>query len=119
MSVRGTLAALATAVMLTFTAAADPATASALPDEADAPIHRTNPVFPREALLARTSGAVVVDIDVDAAGVPVAVRVIESAPPGVFDQAVIDCVAQWRWAPKGAGGVAQARTIRQKIEFRF
>lgn len=121
MSVRGTLAALAAAATLALTAAAagDPAPAPALPDEADAPIHRTNPVFPPEALLAGTNGAVVVDIDLDAAGVPVAVRVVESSPPGVFDRAVTDCVKQWRWAPKTVGGVAKPRTIRQKLEFRL
>lgn len=124
MSDRRPFAAFIAAACLALTPVASanppaPAPSATMPDEADAPVHRTNPTFPREALTQRITGSVVVDIDVDAAGKPLAVRVVESTPTGVFDQAVIDCVTQWRWAPKPVDGVAEPRTIRQKLEFRF
>jgi TonB family protein len=57
------------------------------------------PAYPKEALAQNVSGKVVLEIDVDAKGNPVAVAVVESEPAGVFDASAVDAAKAWKFNP--------------------
>jgi TonB family protein len=57
-----------------------------------------NPVYPREAMPTKQDGWVLLQYDVSASGVPFNVVVLDSSPQGVFDQASINAIVQWRYA---------------------
>ena len=76
------------------------------------------PRYPREALANRISGKVVLAIDVDAQGTPLAVEVEQSEPAGVFDQAAIEAAMKWRLIPERKDGKPVAGRVRVPIEFK-
>ena len=55
------------------------------------------PDYPSKALADKVSGSVTVQFVVDTTGAPRDIRVVESTPPGVFDQAAVTAVKHWRW----------------------
>ena len=57
------------------------------------------PAYPKEALAQNVSGKVVLEIDVDAKGNPVAVTVVESEPAGVFDASAVAAAKEWKFNP--------------------
>lgn len=62
--------------------------------------------YPPAAKAAGVEGHVVVRYDVSAAGAVVNARVVEAAPPGIFDEAALECVKQWRFKARMANGEA-------------
>jgi TonB family protein len=62
------------------------------------------PVYPQIALSARVPGEIVVEATVVEDGTLRDIRVLRSVP--LLDQAVIDAVRQWRFAPPQVGGVS-------------
>ena len=75
------------------------------------------PKYPAEALRHARSGEVVLLVDIDAQGVPTGARVERSRPAGVFDQAVLDVVGQWRFEPERRNGVAVPGRLRVPVTF--
>jgi TonB family protein len=73
-------------------------------------ISKVLPVFPKIALMTKTYGTVVVDIQIDERG-----RVVKAIPvngPPALRSAVVDAVLQWKYTPasvRGAGVSSQAR----------
>ena len=63
-------------------------------------LYSINPIYPRAAMPVKQDGWVLLQYDVAAAGVPFNVVVLDSSPQGVFDQASIDALTQWRYARK-------------------
>jgi protein TonB len=59
-----------------------------------------NPVYPREAMPVKQDGWVMLQYDVSASGVPFNVIVLDSSPPGVFEQSSLNAILQWRYARK-------------------
>jgi TonB family protein len=57
------------------------------------------PAYPKEALAQNVSGKVVLEIDVDAKGNPLAVTVVESEPAGVFDASAVAAAKEWKFNP--------------------
>jgi len=45
------------------------------------------------------------------------VEVLESAPPGAFDRAAMDCLAQWVFEPAIYDGAPVATRAHQRIRF--
>lgn len=76
------------------------------------------PAYPAQALASRLSGKVVMEIDVDARGMPVSVSVEESEPAGVFDQAAVEAAMKWTFTPEVKDGKAVASRIRVPVEFK-
>jgi protein TonB len=63
-----------------------------------------SPRYPHDALQAKVQGEVVLDVVVDANGVPTDVQVSQSVP--MLDAAAIEAVRQWRYEPTLMNGVA-------------
>src|SRR3546814_9275067 len=72
----------------------------------DAPAHveiqsrmTAPPKYPADAVAARTTGKVVVIVDVAADGSVSGARVEKSEPAGVFDQVTLEAVKKWTFQP--------------------
>jgi periplasmic protein TonB len=62
------------------------------------------PTYPPLAKAAHVDGSVILEATIDEAGIVRDIRVLRSQP--MFDQAAIDAVRQWRYAPTRLNGVA-------------
>jgi periplasmic protein TonB len=78
-------------------------------------ISRVLPVYPEIARRLRTSGTVVVEVQIDEQGRPVKV-VAESGPAILYPEAV-NAVLQWRFKPATLDGVTVSSVIRVSIVF--
>jgi len=76
------------------------------------------PAYPAAALANRISGKVVMAIDIDAQGTPVAVEVEHSEPAGVFDQAATEAAMKWTFAPEFKHGKPVPARVRVPVEFK-
>ncbi len=94
-------------------AAVDPATLAASLKRT----RYTQPDYPRNALKQSLSGAVTLEYTVDTRGATRDIHVVEAAPPGVFDQAAINAVKHWRYAPMIVNGAAVAVPVRTRVRF--
>jgi TonB family protein len=98
---------------------------------ADAPeqprvVVRIAPRYPRQAYEEGIEGSVTLEANVLADGSVDAVRVVDSEPSGVFDQAAVQAFSQWRFDPTqndrheiGSGLSATSLSVRQTIEFKL
>ena len=59
-----------------------------------------NPVYPRDVMATKQDGWVLLQYDVSSSGIPFNVVVLDSSPQGVFDQASINAITQWRYVRK-------------------
>lgn len=62
------------------------------------------PKYPREAVLNRTEGHVVVEFDIDERGTVENMSVLEAEPPDVFNEAALAATAQFTYLPKYVDG---------------
>ena len=81
------------------------------------PLDRPAPRFPAAAQRAGISGSVMVAVDVDERGRVKDARVVRSQPQGVFDQAALEAVRTWRFAPARNSAGSVASTVRQTLRF--
>ena len=81
------------------------------------PTVRVPPQYPYGA--ARREGRVVVQITVAADGTVAALSVLESDPPGVFDEAALDALRRWKFKPKTVDGTPVQQVGLQPIEFKM
>ena len=89
------------------------------PDTAAVARHRPSPIYPSDARQRGIEGFVVVRMRVDAAGRVTDVVVVESDPPGVFDQSARRAAQSYLFSPARAGGIAVATTLEQRMVFRL
>jgi TonB family protein len=83
------------------------------------PVVRALPRYPHNTDRAY-EGFVDVLIDLQADGGVLRVCVLEARPPGIFEQATVDAVRQWRYAPKDVASLPKNdRRIKVHIEFRL
>ena len=61
-------------------------------------------VYPQQAKAEQIEGKVIVRYDVSAEGVIANIEIIESEPPGIFDEAVLAYVRTWRFTPATKNG---------------
>jgi TonB family protein len=76
-----------------------------------------SPEYPVTAMAKRIAGSVTLEYTVDTSGAPRDVHVVEATPPGVFDQAAIKAVKQWRYAPPLVNGAAVEVPLRTRMRF--
>ena len=75
------------------------------------------PDYPQNAMEQRISGTVTLEYTVDVHGETRDVHVVEATPPGVFDQAAINAVRHWRYAPVVVNGSAVEVPTRTRVRF--
>jgi len=77
-------------------------------DQAPKLVERVPPEYPEEAHHLGTAGRVVLSILVGERGKVLKVKVVEAEPKGIFEEASLEAVEQWRFEP----GVYQGRAVR-------
>lgn len=82
-------------------------------------LRSTPAVYPMEALELGIEGWVDVDLIVDRNGEPRNVTVVDSAPPGRFDDAAVAAVEQYRYAPFEREGRVYERRLRFRLRFQI
>jgi protein TonB len=86
-------------------------------DDPPRPLSRPAPRYPPRAQRDGVTGRVVLHVKVTAEGDVSQVVVLESQPPGVFDEAATDAVRAWRFEPARYQGKAVAAWVRQPLSF--
>ncbi len=86
-------------------------------DTAPQPLEQPPPTFPPRLRDRGITGYVVLSLLLDENGRIIQKKVIESKPPGEFDQAALDGVSNWRFQPALYKGEAVSVWTRQKIKF--
>ncbi len=81
------------------------------------PVERAAPSFPARARSLGQSGWVTLSFVVDIDGSTQDVYVVESDPPGVFDEAALEAVRHWRFEPGETAGTPVAVRARQTLRF--
>jgi protein TonB len=80
-------------------------------------VSRTEMEYPSSALKEGTGGYVVVNLLIDTDGNVEMVKVLESQPSGVFDEAATRGVKDWKFAPAKSKGKPVKMWAKQKIKF--
>ncbi len=75
------------------------------------------PRYPKEALDAAQSGRLVLDVGVDAEGLPTDVSVASATNPGVFDAVAIEAVKGWKFNPATKDGKPIASRVQVPVCF--
>ena len=79
------------------------------------PLRQDRPVYPYYAAKNRIEGMVKFNFDVDAEGRVSQMRIIESMPDHLFDDAVITAVSKWRFE-KGKPARDLPMTVKLKVQ---
>jgi TonB family protein len=69
------------------------------------------------ALTQHLAGSVTLEFTVNTSGEPRDIHVVEATPPGVFDQAAINAVKHWRYAPLLVDGALVEVPVRTRMRF--
>lgn len=80
-------------------------------------VSRVNPKYPRVALEQGANGNVTLRFAIDRSGHVDRVKVKTSTPAGMFDQAAIDAVREWRYRP--CDGTEFEKSFVQEAQLRF
>jgi protein TonB len=75
-------------------------------DRAELPLVRIQPDYPPHALERGIEGWAIVEFTISPTGRTKDVRVVESEPPGTFDQAAVRAIQRWKYTPKIQEGTA-------------
>ena len=81
------------------------------------PVVRIAPVYPRRAKQARIEGWVTMEVIIRPDGSVSDVKVMDSAPPRLFDEAALAAMQRWKFRPKIVDGTPVAQRAKQTIEF--
>ena len=88
-------------------------------DDAPTPARQEAIQFPANLRKRGQEGYVLLSMLIDKTGNIERVKVLESKPPGVFDQAAIEGVQQWSFNPGQYKGEPVKTWVRQKISFKL
>lgn len=76
------------------------------------------PKYPREAVLNKVEGQVVVTFDVDERGSVDNLMLLEAEPPGIFNEAALAAAAQFKYLPKYVDGKpVRVQGVRNRLRF--
>jgi TonB family protein len=79
-------------------------------------VKRVTPVVSAD-IARKASGFVVVKVNIDDSGRVSNVEVVESTPPGVFDDAALTAVRKWQYDPRKENGVPVASQAKARLVF--
>lgn len=80
-------------------------------------VYAVEPEYPRAALEDSIEGSVILIVVIDETGNVLQVLVKRSIPPGLFDDAAINAVKQWKYKPAMSRNVPVKVQIEQLVEF--
>jgi protein TonB len=83
------------------------------------PIFYPDPVYPQSARRRGVEGWVEVKFLVNRSGAVSHESVLNAHPKGIFENAALNALRQWRFAPGRAGGREVDTGVVQKIRFRL
>jgi protein TonB len=83
------------------------------------PLVRVPPQYPRRAARRGLEGAVTVAFIITKEGSVRDPEVIDSHPPGIFDEAALRAVKRWKFKSKQVEGQLVEQRATQKIEFKL
>lgn len=83
------------------------------------PIVRVPPRYPMDAAARHIEGWVKVEFTIDEQGDVEDIRVVESSPPQIFEQAAIRAISRWQFKPRIVDGKAVKQRAIQTLEFRL
>ena len=84
------------------------------------PIHRVPPQYPRQALMDRVEGWVVVEFTIGTEGQVKNPRIVDAQPPGVFENPALQAVQRFRFNPRTMGGEpVEVQGVQNRIRFRL
>jgi len=78
-------------------------------------IKDVKPVYPAAAKSAKIAGVVIIEATIGADGKVIDTKVLRSVP--MLDQAALDAVRQWEFAPTLLNGVAQTMIMTVTVNF--
>ncbi|MFT6906384.1 MAG: protein TonB [Oleiphilaceae bacterium] len=81
------------------------------------PLQQIHPIYPARARRQSIEGWVKVGFIITTEGTVSNVRLIDSAPPRVFDRAAIKAISRWKFSPQLIAGIPQQRAAEQKLVF--
>lgn len=80
-------------------------------------LFRTKPVYPSAAMAKNITGKVRFKMLVDADGMVKTVEIIEAQPQGIFEEATVNAVQQWRFQPAKVKGNPVACWCQSSIKY--
>lgn len=80
-------------------------------------VTRVEPVYPTQALAARVQGTVILELRIDTTGKVTDASVLRSVP--LLDQAALDAVRQWAYAPTCLNGAGIPLIIVVTVQFKL
>ena len=80
-------------------------------------VYVVEPEYPKAALEDSIEGSVILIIVIDETGNILRAEVVRSTPPGLFDEAAITAVMQWRYKPATSRNVPIKVQIEQIVKF--
>ena len=86
-------------------------------DQLPMTVFRMKPLYPFRAKRLGIEGSVSVKFLVDAAGRVSRVTILESNPPGIFDESVLKALPSWKFTPGELGGNAVNTWVSTVIQF--
>lgn len=86
-------------------------------DQLPMTVFRMKPLYPFRAKRLGIEGSVSVKFLVDAAGRVSRVTILESNPPGIFDESVLKALPSWEFTPGELGGNAVNTWVSTVIQF--
>ena len=93
-----------------------------LADELDAPLValvKVPPIYPIRASRRGIQGWVTVSFLVNANGLVDDIQVVAAKPKGVFDQAVVKCISQWKFKPGTIDGQTVVTRVKTTLRFKL
>jgi len=89
------------------------------PNRPPEPISMGGLVFPPDAKAQHLEGYAIVGYDVKADGTVTNVGIVESDPPGVFDEAALTAVRSWRFQPAVQNGERVQYHLTSSVHFKL
>ena len=81
------------------------------------PTLRVPPVYPPRALRSGIEGVVTVEFTIATDGSVKDAKIIKGKPPKIFDKAVLNAIAKWKFNPDKVDGKPVEKRARQDIKF--
>jgi len=83
------------------------------------PMTRVPPRYPPRARSKGLTGKVTLELLIGPQGDVIRARVLNANPPGIFEQAALDAIRQWRFKPATYKGQPVKMRARQVVRFKL